>query len=335
VLAILIAYAAGADDDAGPTHVETEPIRIELGEDGKIETMAMDARGRLLLGVSTSMPAGPDRLRPAPPAGRPQRRQPPDDGPRNYAVKVVSQDGKVADTWALPEGLASKMIHACGDGAIYVCGGGRLALLDAEGKVQKQLAFADVLDGNYAGAHASGVTAGDDYFFLAFGDGFSLRATEDVVRFNRDLSSPKVIVQTQYGCCSHIDLDVKDGLLLVAENSRHRVNRFTLDGERVDTWGRRDRTSIEGFAACCNPVNFDFGPGGVLYTAESGIGRVKRYTADGKYLGMVGYVDTTKFDGGSRLAAQSCYIPVEVADDGKRVYVMDVRAQIIRVLEQK
>jgi hypothetical protein len=73
----------------------------------------------------------------------------------------------------------------------------------------------------------------------------------------------------------------------------------------------------------------------VLYTAESGIGRVKRYTADGKYLGMVGYVDTTKFDGGSRLAAQSCYIPVEVADDGKRVYVMDVRAQIIRVLEQK
>ena len=121
----------------------------------------------------------------------------------------------------------------------------------------------------------------------------------------------------------------------MAENSRHRVNRYTLDGEKIDTWGKRSRTEVEGFAACCNPVNFDFGPGGVLYTAESGIGRVKRYSADGKYLGYVGDVDTTKFDRGSRLAAMSCYIPIEVSKDGKRIYIMDVRANFVRVLQQK
>ena len=71
----------------------------------------------------------------------------------------------------------------------------------------------------------------------------------------------------------------------------------------------------------------------LLYTAESGVGRVKKYTADGRYLGMVGYVDTTEFDRGSRLAAQSCYIPVEVNRDASRIYIMDVRAHIIRVLE--
>jgi hypothetical protein len=70
----------------------------------------------------------------------------------------------------------------------------------------------------------------------------------------------------------------------------------------------------------------------VLYTAESGVGRVKKYSPDGKFLGLVGYVDTTKFDNGSQLAAQSCYIPIEVNHDASRIYVMDVRAAIIRVL---
>ena len=70
----------------------------------------------------------------------------------------------------------------------------------------------------------------------------------------------------------------------------------------------------------------------MLFTAESGVGRVKKYTADGKFLGLVGYVDTTKFDGGSPLAATSCYIPIEVNADASRIYVMDVRAAIIRVL---
>ena len=72
-----------------------------------------------------------------------------------------------------------------------------------------------------------------------------------------------------------------------------------------------------------------------IYTAESGIGRVKKYRQDGTFLGLVGYVDTTKFDRGSKLAAASCYIPVEVSPDERRVYVLDVRAEFIRVLERK
>ena len=146
--------------------------------------------------------------------------------------------------------------------------------------------------------------------------------------------NPQLIIENQFGCCSHIDLDVQDGVLLIAENSRHRVNRFTFEGEKLGAWGSRDRDSIAGFAACCNPVNFDFGPGDVLYTAESGIGRVKRYRPDGMFLGLVGYVDTQKFDRGSALAAASCYIPVEVSADGDTIFVMDVRKHFIRVLKR-
>ena len=61
---------------------------------------------------------------------------------------------------------------------------------------------------------------------------------------------------------------------------------------------------------------------------------MKKYKPDGTFLGLVGFVDTTVFDQGSRLASQSCYIPVEVNKDGSRIYVMDVRTHFVRVLEK-
>jgi hypothetical protein len=327
----LIPCVALGEDE--PTHGEIAPIQIDLGTDGKIETMAMDRQGHLLLGVSWR--AKGDRQ----PAARPEGRRAEDllaheDGTREYAIKVVSGTGEVLQTWDT-KGLAPKMLHACDNGDVYALGYDRLARLDARGQAVKSVKYSEFLDGKYARAHPSGITVCDDYVFVALGDGFSLRATEDIVRFSRELQDARLIVKQQFGCCAHIDLDTKGQELLIAENSRHRVNRFTFEGQTVGTWGSRNRTSLEGFAACCNPVNFDFGPGDVLYTAESGIGRVKRYSADGKYLGLVGYVDTTQFDQGSRLAAMSCYIPVEVSADGKRVFVMDVRANIIRVLAAK
>jgi hypothetical protein len=321
-----------------PTHREVDPIKISLGENGKIETMAMDRNGVLLLGVSWSSnanqpSAAPSRNRREPSRGNGDNPLLHENEVREYAIRLLSSDGADIATWPT-DGVRPSMIHACADGQVYVAGSGQLLRLSAEGRTISKIRFADLLDGEYRKAHASGVTANEQYFFIAFGQGFSMRATEDIVRLNRDLTTPKLLIKQQFGCCSHIDLDVKADVLFVAENSRHRVNRYTLDGAKLDTWGRRDRTSIEGFAACCNPVNIDWGPEGELYTAESGIGRVKRYSPDGEYLGLVGYVDTTKFDNGSMLAAMSCYIPVEVANDSKRIYVMDVRANFIRVLER-
>jgi len=314
------------------THQEVDPLKIELGEEGKLETMAMNSQGQLLLGVSwKGKGAGDDEAR-EPRRGPGRKRGFGPTGPREYALKIVSPDGKVLVT--RPLDFAPKMIHGCADGQLYICTEGRIYRFDESGKELGQLSFA-AIDKAYAGGHASGVTASDKHFFLAIGEGFSLRATEDIVRLDRDLKNPVIVAKRQFGCCSHIDLDVADDVLLIAENSRHRVNRFTLSGELIDRWGGRNRTDIEGFAACCNPVNFDFGPAGELYTAESGIGRVKRYTAEGKYLGLVGYVDTTKFDRGSRLAAMSCYIPIEVNADASRIYIMDVRANFIRVLAKK
>lgn len=341
LMVLVLSGSVRADEELQPTHVEIEPLTFELGHEGSLETIAMDRGGRLLAGVSWAKPGVPGEPPPAAPVEpQPPRRggarQPPPGpaGPREYAVRVLdAADGRVVETWPLD--VAPKMLHGCDDGTILVGSNGAFRLLNEKGEVTTKVGFGDFLDGEFADAHCSGVTADAKHFFVAFGHGWSLRATEDIVRFDRDLSNAKLIVKQQFGCCAHIDLDVRGDELLVAENSRHRVNRFDHDGNRLGTWGRRDRVGIEGFAACCNPVNFDFGPDGVLYTAESGIGRVKTYKPDGEYLGFVGWVDTTKFDRGSRLAAMSCYIPIEVSADGDRVYVMDVRANFIRVLQRK
>ena len=247
-----------------------------------------------------------------------------------YGIRVISLDGSVKAEWPMPDdGPHPKMIHACDDGTVYVAGHGKMASYDKNGK---RLAMADIDKLSGDKSLAAGMFVSDKHVFLAVGTGNSMRATEDIYRFNRDLTEVKKIIEQQYGCCSHIDMQVMNGELLIAENSRHRVNRFDLDGKPLGRWGKRDRTGIEGFAACCNPVNIDIGPDNVLYTAESGIGRIKKYTPEGEYLGVVGYVETTEFDRGSRLAAQTCYIPIEVNMDASRVYVVDVRANLIRVL---
>ena len=250
----------------------------------------------------------------------------------DYGIQLISPEGEVLSTWPITGGLHPDAIQGCEDGMVYVAGNGKVAQFDAGGRLLNMVDTDEVYGGE---PNTSGLCVSEQYVFLAFGMGNSLRATEDVYRFTRELAEPKRIIEEQYGCCTHLDLEVHGSELFVAENSRHRVKRFDFEGNELGRWGRRDRRSIEGFAACCNPCNTDIGPKGVIYTAESGVGRVKRFSSQGEFLGFVGYVDTTEFDGGSRLAAQSCYIPIEVNLDASRIYIMDVRAHIIRVLALK
>lgn len=335
-----------AAEEPKPTHVEGTPIRFSLGSTGKLETIAMNRDGQLLAAVSwvpssnqeTAAGSEGDDQPQQPGGDRPgdsKSERPPDDAhPRRYALQTLSPSGELLKDWDLPEGIQGHAVHATDEGDIYVGGDGGLVRLNESGEEMQRREFATLLDGQYAEAHASGLSVNADYVFLALGEGRSLRATEDILRLKRDLTEPFIVAKQQFGCCSHVDLECRTGELLIAENSRHRVNRMTFDGELIERWGKRDRVGIEGFAACCNPVNIDLGADGALYTAESGIGRIKKYSPQGEFLGLVGYVDTTEFDRGSHLASISCYIPVEVSADGRRVYVMDIRQNLIRVLEQ-
>ena len=82
-------------------------------------------------------------------------------------------------------------------------------------------------------------------------------------------------------------------------------------------------------------MNLCFDKEGVLYTSESGLGRVKRYATDGRYLGLVGYVGVERFTNAGRMAASCSNIAIAVTPDGSRVYVMDFKENSIRVLQRK
>ncbi|HUT57979.1 MAG TPA: hypothetical protein VNA25_09045 [Phycisphaerae bacterium] len=243
-------------------------------------------------------------------------------------IKVVSPDGKVQGVWKLD--FKPYAIHHCPDSTVYVGGKGVLATLDRAGKVVRKV---EAKDGNFPDQKVSGLTVTDKHVFAAFGRGWSTRSQSDLYRFDLDFSNPKAIAKDLRACCQRCDLVSRNGFVYVAENSRRRVVKYDSEGKLIASWGRASRTDVEGFGSCCNPMNLCFGADGSLYTSESGLGRVKRYTPDGKFLGVVGCVGTARFSRAGGLAASCSNIAIAVSKDGRRVYVQDVQKNLIRVLE--
>ena len=246
-------------------------------------------------------------------------------------------------------GFGPEALDVAADGTIYCGGHGKLAKLDATGKV---LATADVPDtaasedtdvmkrrarttGVESRLRVSGITVVGKEVFVAFGTGWSTPSTSKLFRFDRALGKPELIAEGLRGCCQRLDITARDGQLYIAENTAFRVVRMDRDGKRLGHWGKKSRDGLEGFGACCNPMNIAFGPDGVLYTAEAGPGRIKRFTTDGKFLGLVGYAGVKRFARAGSLAASCSNIAIAVTPDGRRVYVMDYKGKRIRVLEKK
>jgi len=185
------------------------------------------------------------------------------------------------------------------------------------------------------GNRVSGIAVSKGDVFVAFGSGWSLGSKSKLFRFDRELENPKMLAEGLRGCCQRCDIAFHEGVVYLAENSVHRVVLYDREGQVLGKWGKRSRTEIEDFGACCNPMNISFDSEGVLYTAEAGIGRVKRYAPDGKYLSLVGYMGTARFERGSGLAASCSNMAIAVLPKGKRVYVMDYKDNRIRVLQER
>jgi len=145
----------------------------------------------------------------------------------------------------------------------------------------------------------------------------------DVWRTDTDFANPRKIVTGLRGCCGQMDIQTAEGKLYVAENARKQVVCYDREGVKLAAWGEADRSDVKGFGSCCNPMNIQFGPNGELYTVEAGLGRIKRYTPDGKFLGLVGKVKDVP----------SCkHNPVAITSDGARVFLLDPRKAKVLVL---
>ncbi len=277
-------------------------------------------------------------------------------------VKAISPAGEVVKT--VPLEFAPEAIDVAADGSVYCGGQGTVAHFDAAGNLLKKVAAPKNVKSEIPPRRAaraktppasekapskprpkrrarnrpvriSGIAVTKDHVFVAFGSGWSHGSKSKLFRFDRDLENPVLLAEGLHGCCQRCDVAAGEGVAYLAENNAYRVVAYDAAGKQLGKWGRQSRDKLEGFGSCCNPMNLALGADGTLYTAESGLGRVKRYTPGGEYLGLVGYVGVQRFTKSGGMAASCSNMAIAVTPDGGTVYVMDHKNNMIRVLKRK
>jgi hypothetical protein len=107
-------------------------------------------------------------------------------------------------------------------------------------------------------------------------------------RVDTNFENPKEVIPQVSGCCGQMDVEADDEHFYVADNTKFCVTVYDLDGEKVDSFGKRVAKNDNGFGSCCNPMNVCCAKNGDLLTAESSIGKIKRFDASGKLVAYVG-----------------------------------------------
>ena len=122
----------------------------------------------------------------------------------------------------------------------------------------------------------------------------------EVWRTDHNFENPERILSGLRGCCGQMDIFANDQQLLVAENTRFEVGLYDRDGVRQAAFGERAQGTSNGFGSCCNPMNVICCGNGDILTAESSIGKIKRFNADGD---LIGYVGKARIGGGCKHVA--------------------------------
>lgn len=170
----------------------------------------------------------------------------------------------------------------------------------------------------------NGIAIGKKDLYIACGEGKGYGYA--VWRMTPDFKEPKVVLSSQRGCCGQFDVQVNGDELLVAQNCEHQWARYDRDGKKLAGHGKRGAdTDPECFGGCCNPMNLRANAAGEIYTAESE-GIIKRFSATGEFLGVVGHAPLT---GGCK------NVGVGASPDGSRVYFCDQPGSKIIVMVKK
>lgn len=78
----------------------------------------------------------------------------------------------------------------------------------------------------------------------------------------------------------------QDGTIWCTHPGMHRIENYSLTGQRLSSWGRFGMDTA-GFSGCCNPTHFAILPSGHFITVEKGLVRIKEYTRQGVLQGVV------------------------------------------------
>lgn len=318
---------------------------IQLGRSpggGSVQNYCLDREGNLLVCRGGSF----SRIKDARTRATEIVNEPPE-------VCVFSPAGECLKTWEQPCKLQAICVSP--NGHIFAAGSGRVLRLDAEGKVvasvetpvanapvattkeieeilkqQKRLNARELENMKKSlerrRADVTGIAATEtDVFVVCPSPGdFSYR----VYRFDHELKQSTLVLEKLRGCCGQMDIRAHDGKLWVAHNGRHRVEAYDREGKRLSQFGKAGRVRPEDFGGCCEPKNLAFAPNGDLLAAESGPPScIKRFTAEGKFLGVLAIAESMKGD--------CVRMTVAASPDGARYYLLDTTRDVIRVFGRK
>ncbi len=228
-----------------------------------------------------------------------------------------------------------RCLTVAGDGNVYIGFSDHVEVYTAEGQLKANW--------DSLGSHAilTGVAVWKDDIFVADA------GNRIVVRYNKsgeilgrigekdpDRNIPGFVIPSAY-----FDLVVsKDGLLRVVNPGRLRVEAYTFNGDFEFSWGRAS-VDIDGFCGCCNPVNIAVLPEGGFITCEKGLIRVKVYSAEGAFTGVVAGPEQLAPAGTSRI----CTLPEEcqsggfdvAVDSNGRILILDTIKNVVRIFTEK
>ena len=328
------AAAAARAKDAMWKASTTEIGLIQVGEpgsSGSLRNFCLNKEGNILACY-------------APPTGR-------------GSLRVYSPEGKLQNT--LPLDIKATAVCIAKDGFIYAAGDGRVLKLDSTGKIlasgaspvasepivmnketedmvkemasqnrrpyKEELAqMKSSLENRRSDVTGIAVTDQDVFLATPSATDFSYR----IYRFDRELKSPKLVVEKLRGCCGQMDVQTHEGKLWIPHNARHAVENRDRDGKELSKFGKAGKVKADDFGGCCEPKSLRVLANGDILAAEPGPPTcIKRFSADGKFKEVVAVVPNTKGD--------CVRVTVEMSPDAKRYYMLDTTHDAIRIFAAK
>jgi hypothetical protein len=226
-------------------------------------------------------------------------------------VKVFGDDGRVARAWHAS--APAWAVAVASDGRVFVGEDGQLEIFDSNGRLVTAWRHAKRL------GRVTAIDFVNDDVIVGDAAGRAIRRFGADGTFRNDIGTdnrmqgfliPNGVVQ--FGVDDH-------GVIHAANPGKHRVERYTPDGQLLGHFGRFDGNDPAGFGGCCNPTNVAVA-GGRIYVTEKADPRAKLYSLDGTFIAVVA----------SHVFDINCKNMDIAVDSRGRVYVTDtVRLEVL------
>jgi hypothetical protein len=249
------------------------------------------------------------------------------------SVSVLDAQAVVQSEIAVPDTVRCLAVTA--DGDLFVGLRDHVELFDAKG--QRRASWSPLGPRAWLTGLAVSKT---DVFLADAGNRVVLRCDRSgkvlgrIGEKNKIRNTPGLIVPSPF-----LDVEMhSDGLLRVNNPGRHRVEAYSIEGDLELAWGKAS-AAIDGFCGCCNPINLALLPGGKTLTCEKGLPRVKIYSADGTFEGVVAGVESFPENakaGRGESASDGTHGGLDAAVDSRgQIYILDLVQGDIRVMAPK